>query len=180
MKKLDIQNAGRATHQALRDLNEILVLNVVRERQPVSRSDIAVSTGLEGSTVSKIVSRLLGNEFVYEEGIAAASPNGGRKKRFLHLNPNKACAVGVEVVVLVDDATTDRILGRAVAGCREDKQQCECDEFTHRRTCARRSRREAPEVFGVHAPQILAQLFRTQATHLRIGLATAFGDEVLR
>lgn len=97
MKKLDIHNVGRATHQALRDLNEILVLNVVRERQPVSRIDIAVSTGLEGSTVSKIISRLLGNEFVYEEGIAAASPNGGRKKRFLHLNPNKACAVGVDV-----------------------------------------------------------------------------------
>lgn len=97
MKKLDIHNAGRATHQALRDLNEILVLNVVRERQPVSRIDIAVSTGLEGSTVSKIISRLRRNEFVYEEGIAAASRNGGRRKRFLHLNPNKACAVGVDV-----------------------------------------------------------------------------------
>lgn len=100
MKKLDIRYAGRATHQALRDLNEILVLNVVRERQPVSRIDIAVCTGLEGSTVSKIVSRLLGNEFVYEEGIAAASPNGGRKKRLLHLNPNKACAVGVDIGLL--------------------------------------------------------------------------------
>lgn len=97
MKKIDIHNAGRATHQALRDLNEILVLNVVRERQPISRIDIAAWTGLEGSTVSKIVSRLLDNEFVYEEGIAAASPSGGRKKRFLHLNPNKAYAVGVDL-----------------------------------------------------------------------------------
>ncbi|MGI8784481.1 MAG: ROK family protein [Acidobacteriota bacterium] len=97
MKKIDIHNAGRATHQALRDLNEILVLNVVRERQPISRIDIADWTGLEGSTVSKIVSRLLENEFVYEEGVAAASPSGGRKKRFLHLNPNKAYAVGVDL-----------------------------------------------------------------------------------
>jgi predicted NBD/HSP70 family sugar kinase len=97
MKKIDIHSAGRATHQALRDLNEILVLNVVRERQPISRIDIAAWTGLEGSTVSKIVSRLLENEFVYEEGIAAASPSGGRKKRFLHLNPNKAYAVGVDL-----------------------------------------------------------------------------------
>src|SRR5688572_8616671 len=97
MKKIDIHNAGRATHQALRDLNEILVLNVVRERQPISRIDIADWTGLEGSTVSKIVSRLLENEFVYEEGVAAASRSGGRKKRFLHLNPNKAYAVGVDL-----------------------------------------------------------------------------------
>jgi predicted NBD/HSP70 family sugar kinase len=97
MRKIDIHRAGRATHQALRDLNEVLVLNVVRERQPISRIDIAEWTGLEGSTISKIVARLLHNEFVYEAGVAAASPNGGRKKRFLHLNPNKAYTVGVDL-----------------------------------------------------------------------------------
>ncbi|MFN0086455.1 MAG: ROK family protein [Blastocatellia bacterium] len=97
VKKIDIHKAGRATHQALRDLNEVLVLNVVRERQPISRIEIADWTGLEGSTVSKIVARLLESEYVYEDGVAAASPNGGRKKRHLHLNPEKGYAVGVDV-----------------------------------------------------------------------------------
>ncbi|HEX4950743.1 MAG TPA: ROK family transcriptional regulator [Blastocatellia bacterium] len=97
MKKINLHKAERATHQALRDLNEILVLNQVRERQPISRIDIADSTGLEGSTVSKIVTRLLENEFVYENGVGSASPQGGRKKRFLHLNPDKAYAVGVDL-----------------------------------------------------------------------------------
>ncbi|MBI3650764.1 MAG: ROK family transcriptional regulator [Acidobacteria bacterium] len=97
MKKIDIHNTDRATHQALRDLNELLVLNIVRECQPISRIDIAQRTRLEGSTVSKIVTRLLADDFVYEEGVAAASPNGGRKKRFLHLNPNKAFAIGVDL-----------------------------------------------------------------------------------
>lgn len=97
MKKINLHKAERATHQALRDMNEILVLNQVRERQPISRIDIADSTGLEGSTVSKIVTRLLENEFVYENGVGAASPQGGRKKRFLHLNPEKAYAVGVDL-----------------------------------------------------------------------------------
>lgn len=97
MKKIDIHNTDRATHQALRDLNELLVLNIVRECQPISRIDITQRTRLEGSTVSKIVTRLLDSEFVYEEGVAAASLNGGRKKRFLHLNPNKAYAVGVDL-----------------------------------------------------------------------------------
>lgn len=97
MKKIDIHNVERATHQALRDLNEVLVLNVVRERQPISRIEIAEWTELEGSTVSKIVARLLDNEYVYELGVAAASPNGGRKKRYLHLNPDKAYAIGVDV-----------------------------------------------------------------------------------
>ena len=52
MKKINLHKAARATHQALRDMNELLVLNQVRERQPISRIDIADSTGLEGSTVS--------------------------------------------------------------------------------------------------------------------------------
>jgi predicted NBD/HSP70 family sugar kinase len=97
MRKINLHKAGRATHQALRDLNEILVLNQVRERQPISRIEIAESTGLEGSTVSKIVTRLLENEFVFEDGVGSASPQGGRKKRFLHLNPEKAYAVGVDL-----------------------------------------------------------------------------------
>ncbi len=97
MKKIDLHKAGRATHQSLRDMNELLVLNLVRERQPISRIDIAESSRLEGSTVSKIVARLLADEFVYENGVGSASPQGGRKKRFLHLNPEKAYAVGVDL-----------------------------------------------------------------------------------
>lgn len=97
MKKINLHRAGPATHQSLRDMNEILVLNLVRERQPISRIDIAESTRLEGSTVSKIVARLLEDEFVYEDGVGPASPQGGRKKRFLHLNPEKAYAVGVDL-----------------------------------------------------------------------------------
>jgi predicted NBD/HSP70 family sugar kinase len=96
-RKLNIHRVGRATHQVLRDMNEVLVLNLVRERQPISRIDIAGLTGLEGSTVSKIVARLLESEFVYEDGVGSASPQGGRKKRFLHLNPEKVYAIGVDL-----------------------------------------------------------------------------------
>jgi len=96
-RKLNIHQRGRATHQDLRDLNEFLVLNLVRERQPISRSDIAEWTGLEGSSVSKIVGRLLENDYIFEDGVGAASPQGGRKKRFLHLNPEKVYAIGVDL-----------------------------------------------------------------------------------
>ncbi len=126
MKKINLHNAERATHQALRDMNEILVLNLVRERQPISRIDIADSSGLEGSTVSKIVTRLLDNSFVYENGVGSASPQGGRKKRFLHLNPDKAFAIGVDLgsqqhtVALSDFA--GRILRHATVANQRDAQ----------------------------------------------------------
>jgi len=127
MKKINLHKAGRATHQTLRDMNEILVLNQVRERQPISRIDIAEHTGLEGSTVSKIVTRLLENEFVYEDGVGSASPQGGRKKRFLHLNPEKAYAIGVDLsprrhTVAVSDFS-GRILRRISVENTSDPQQ---------------------------------------------------------
>ncbi len=127
MRKINLHKAGRATHQALRDLNEILVLNQVRERQPISRIEIAESTGLEGSTVSKIVTRLLENEFVFEDGVGSASPQGGRKKRFLHLNPEKAYAVGVDLgpqshLIALSDFS-GRILRQTAAPNSADPQQ---------------------------------------------------------
>jgi N-acetylglucosamine repressor len=96
MRKMDIHNLAPANHRVLRDMNEIMVLNVIREKEPISRIEIAELIGLEGSTVSKIVSRLVADSLVYEEGVGEASPQGGRKKRFLHINPNKACAIGVD------------------------------------------------------------------------------------
>jgi predicted NBD/HSP70 family sugar kinase len=96
MQKMDLGNLAPANHRVLRDINEVMVLNVIREKQPISRIEIAELTGLEGSTVSKIVTRLVGDSMVYEEGVAEASPQGGRKKRYLHINPHKACAIGVD------------------------------------------------------------------------------------
>jgi predicted NBD/HSP70 family sugar kinase len=97
MRKMDIRRLAPADHRVLRDINEVMVLNVIRENQPTSRIDIATVTGLEGSTVSRIVSRLLADGLVREEGVAEASPRGGRKKRFLLINPRKALAVGVDL-----------------------------------------------------------------------------------
>ncbi len=94
---MDIGNLAPANHRVLRDINEVMVLNVIREKHPISRIEIAELIGLEGSTVSKIVSRLLVDDFVYEEGVGESSPLGGRKKRYLHINPRKACAIGVDL-----------------------------------------------------------------------------------
>ncbi len=97
MRIMDIGRLGPADHRVLRDLNEVMVLNVIRERQPISRIEIAELTGLEGGTVSRIISRLLANNLVYEEGVAEASPRGGRKRWFLHIHPRKALAMGVDL-----------------------------------------------------------------------------------
>lgn len=126
MRKINIGNLAPVNHRVLRDMNEIMVLNVIREKQPISRSEIAELTGLEGSTVSKIVARLVSDNLILEAGVGEASPKGGRKKRFLHINPRKACAIGVDLrpsgyAVALSDFT-GKILHATELGSRPDPQ----------------------------------------------------------
>lgn len=97
MKKIDLKKFKTADHRILRDINEVIVLNIIRERQPISRVSIAEMTGLEEGTISRIIQRFLRQGLVYESGVGASTPAGGRKPRFLHINPTKRCAIGVDI-----------------------------------------------------------------------------------
>ncbi len=50
-----------------RNINRAIILNAVREKQPISRTEISEITGLNKSTVSNIVSTLLEEDLVVEE-----------------------------------------------------------------------------------------------------------------
>src|SRR5512140_143486 len=50
-----------------RNINRAIVLNLIRERQPVSRASISRATGLNKSTVSNIVASLLAEDLVAEQ-----------------------------------------------------------------------------------------------------------------
>ena len=63
----------------VRDINQTIFLHLIRERQPISRADIAKYTGLRAGTVSAIVNRLIKNNFVYEGTEGPSS--GGRPAR---------------------------------------------------------------------------------------------------
>lgn len=50
-----------------RNINRAIVLNLIRERQPISRATISKATGLNKSTVSNIVSGLITEDLVTEQ-----------------------------------------------------------------------------------------------------------------
>ena len=54
----------------VRNINRAIILNLVREKQQVSRAQISKITKLNKSTVSSIVSELLKNNYLVEELIA--------------------------------------------------------------------------------------------------------------
>lgn len=53
--------------KVVRNINRSMILNIIRNKQPISRSKIAKLTGLNKSTVSSIVTDLLGEELIYEQ-----------------------------------------------------------------------------------------------------------------
>ncbi|HAL56388.1 MAG TPA: hypothetical protein DCP63_07930 [Bacteroidetes bacterium] len=56
----------KINHRVVRNINRSLILNVIREKQPISRSEIAGVTKLNKSTVSSIVEALVAEELVTE------------------------------------------------------------------------------------------------------------------
>lgn len=92
--------------QLIKELNLALVMNVIRQRELISRVDISECTGLGRSTVTGIVNTLIKEGLVTEAG-SAESPIG-RKPVLLTMNERAYYAVGIKLgpknltVALVD------------------------------------------------------------------------------
>ena len=95
--------AGR--RDLLRDLNRTLVLNLVRERGPLSRADVARLSGLSPSTVTAVTASLLEDGYVLEDGAPVEVFPGpiGRPAIRLRVNPAAGYVVGIKVAA--DDLT---------------------------------------------------------------------------
>lgn len=81
----------------VRETNELKLLHIIRDRQPISRVDLVKATGLRAGTVSVIVNRLLHASVVHEGELAPSS--GGRPATYLQINAEKAHVVGISIGV---------------------------------------------------------------------------------
>lgn len=97
MRKLNFDKLHPANKGRMRDINEAIVLNLIRDQQPISRVQITRKTGLQLSTITVITKRLIEKGLIYEQGVAPS--NGGRKPRLLGVRPEKVCVFGVDIGV---------------------------------------------------------------------------------
>lgn len=81
--------------QLIKKMNKTIVLDTIRQRQPLSRSDISSTIGLNKATVSSLVFELIQSQLVNEIGPGASS--GGRKPTLLLFNSNAGYAIGVDI-----------------------------------------------------------------------------------
>ncbi|WP_409304270.1 ROK family transcriptional regulator [Peribacillus sp. SCS-155] len=81
--------------QLMKSINRSLILNLIREKGPISRADIAKLTNLTPPTVSNLVKELLRAEIVIERNLGESS--GGRKPTLLTLNGEMFHVIGVDI-----------------------------------------------------------------------------------
>jgi glucokinase-like ROK family protein len=83
--------------QVVKKNNKALVLQLIMEKEPISRADIAQVSGLNKATVSSLVNELLAEELIYESGPGESS--GGRRPVILHFNKIAGYSIGIDIGV---------------------------------------------------------------------------------
>lgn len=80
----------------MRQMNRSLVLNTIRLKGPISRTQIARGTGLSAATISGLVSELLEDGLIFE--LEEGDSSGGRRPVLLTLNPSGGYVVGIKLM----------------------------------------------------------------------------------
>jgi predicted NBD/HSP70 family sugar kinase len=112
MRRIDLTKAQAARSSTIRDINRQIVLNYVRDREPISRADIARITELQRSTVSTIVEELKSEGLIEEIGAGAST--GGRRPTLLRLRAAGATAIGVDIKPSSTTIVMSDLVGRVI------------------------------------------------------------------
>ena len=113
IRHVDLAEVQLASSETARIINRDIVLELIRTSQPISRADLARSSGLGRSTVSQIVEQLIDENWV-REGAMGSLPRG-RRPTMVGLNGDLV-AIAVDIhprqasVALVD--LNGRLLSR--------------------------------------------------------------------
>ncbi len=95
VRKIDTRHFVRATRSTGREINRRILLNLVRDHQPISRADLARRMAIGRGMVTSLVDELLGEGSIYEGGTIDAPR--GRRPQMLYVRTRDRLVVGVDV-----------------------------------------------------------------------------------
>ncbi|PFG13552.1 ROK family transcriptional regulator [Bacillus sp. es.036] len=81
--------------ELIKEINRFKVLNIIRQQQPISRSEISRQCKLGISTLSYIMEELKSQDLIYEVGEATST--GGRKAKLLKFNEGHGYVVSIKI-----------------------------------------------------------------------------------
>ncbi|HEU4767078.1 MAG TPA: ROK family transcriptional regulator [Pyrinomonadaceae bacterium] len=111
MRRINLKKANVARADTIRYINRQIVLNYVREKEPISRAEISHETALQRSTVSLIVDELKTRGLIYE---VEGESTGGRPPTLLRLRAGACMAIGVDVGTAHTTMAVADLVGRVV------------------------------------------------------------------
>src|SRR4029450_2546694 len=112
LRRIDLRKVQAARLNTIRDINRQIVLNYVREREPISRAEIARETELQRSTISAIVEGLTSEGLIEEVGEGEST--GGRRPTLLRIRTAGAMAIGVAITPTMTTVATSDLAGRVI------------------------------------------------------------------
>jgi predicted NBD/HSP70 family sugar kinase len=92
-----VANQGLFSKKDFSDINYFRVLGAIRISDRISRIELSRALGLDKSTVTKIVNRLLDQGLVEDLGEGEAGRLGGRKPVHLSIRKNAGRVLGIEI-----------------------------------------------------------------------------------
>ena len=111
MRRINLKKANVARADTIRYINRQIVLNYIREKEPISRAEISHETALQRSTVSLIVDELKTRGLIYE---VEGESTGGRPPTLLRLRAAGCMAIGVDVGTAQTTVAVADLVGRVV------------------------------------------------------------------
>src|SRR5437588_5808798 len=95
VRTIDPRDFNRATRSTSRQVNRLILLNLVREFQPISRADLARRMTVGRGMVTTLVKELLAEGAVYEG--ALADVRRGRRPKMLHVRTRDRLVVAIDI-----------------------------------------------------------------------------------
>jgi N-acetylglucosamine repressor len=95
MRKINTRTFKVATRSTPHDINRQIVLNLIREHQPISRAELARRMNVRRAAVTDLVRELLERDEIVEMGTAAAAR--GRRPTLLRIHTSGRLATAVDV-----------------------------------------------------------------------------------
>src|SRR5947207_7602961 len=95
MRKINTRNFRIATRGTYREINRTIVLNLIREHQPISRAELARRMNVKRGALTEIVRELLETNEVFESGTATAAR--GRRPTLLRVQTSARVASAVDI-----------------------------------------------------------------------------------
>ncbi len=103
-----IKDKKASDPKLLRDINRLVILNLLKNQRSISRVEIASSTRLSRPTVSAAIEQLLKEGLVRETGKVSSNEGAGRRRTLLEFQPEACYGIGMEVgISRINIALTD-------------------------------------------------------------------------